>query len=235
MRRVGFAVAGLIVVMASACASVPTSRDGGLTDEVVPDLLGGDTSSEEEETEAAPAGETLVDINRLGDLRVAPERKRTGYSRSSFKHWSDFDEDGCNTRNEVLIEESLLAITVGPRCRLVGGAWFSPYDGKETTRPSTFDVDHFVPLAEAWDSGARDWTPEEREQYANDLEHTDALIAVTGSSNRSKSDKDPAQWLPPREEFLCTYAATWIEIKIEWDLAADPDEVAALEEVLTNC
>lgn len=225
--------AAALIATASGCATAPSVTDRGLTDEVVPGLLGADAA--DEPVEAEPAGETRADPNLLSLVRVAPERKRTGYSRSSFKHWSDFDEDGCNTRNEVLIEESLLAITIGPRCRLIGGSWFSPYDGKTTTRPSTFDVDHFVPLAEAWDSGARDWSAQEREQYANDLDHADALIAVTASSNRSKSDKDPAEWLPPREDFLCTYAATWIDIKIEWDLAADHDEVAALEEVLEEC
>lgn len=232
-RCFGLLVTALLIATASACATAPSPRAAGPTDASVPDPLDDGTTSDV--AEAEPSGETRPDPERLNDLRVAPERKRTGYSRSRFKHWSDFDEDGCNTRNEVLIEESFLEITIGPRCRLIGGSWFSPYDGKTTTRPSTFDVDHFVPLAEAWDSGARDWTAEEREQYANDLDHADALIAVTGSSNRSKSDRDPAQWLPSRDEFLCTYAATWIDIKVEWDLAADPDEVAALQEILADC
>lgn len=234
-RRIAVMLLVASALTASACGSAPTTQQfSDPTDEVSPDLLDPPVTDQPILEPEAP-GETTVDPELLEDLTVADEVQRTGYKRSSFKHWSDLDEDGCNTRNEVLIEESLLAITIGPRCKLIGGSWFSPYDGKTTTRPSSFDVDHFVPLAEAWDSGADAWSPEEREQYANDVDHRDALIAVTASSNRSKSDQDPAEWLPPREEFLCTYAATWIDIKLEWRLAVDEDELAALEEVLADC
>ncbi|MEV0976570.1 hypothetical protein [Streptomyces sp. NPDC049915] len=56
-----------------------------------------------------------------------------------------------------------------------------------------------VPLAEAWDSGAWHWSPEEREAYANDLGDDRALIAVSATSNRSKADQDPTTWLSPAE------------------------------------
>lgn len=65
-------------------------------------------------------------------------------------------------------------------------------------------------LAEAWDSGASEWTAERREQYANDLGSERSLVAVTARSNRSKSDKDPAQWLPPAAAAQCTYASDWV-------------------------
>lgn len=233
-RAATLAIVGAVLVVAAACGSTPTTQLADPTGEVDPTLLD-ETPTDSPIVETEAPGETRADPAVLDDLTVAPEAKRTGYKRSSFKHWSDLDEDGCNTRNEVLLEESLLAITVGPRCRLIGGSWFSPYDGKTTTKPSTFDVDHYVPLAEAWDSGAKAWSPEEREAYANDVDHADALIAVTASSNRSKSDQDPAEWMPPREEFRCTYAATWVGIKLAWSLTVDEDEMAALRDVLDDC
>jgi hypothetical protein len=78
----------------------------------------------------------------------------------------------------------------GDDCALTGGEWLSYYDGKTVTDPSRLDIDHMVPLAEAWDSGAAEWTAERREAYANDLGAEHSLVAVTAKSNRSKGDKD---------------------------------------------
>ena len=77
------------------------------------------------------------------------------------------------------------------------GTWKSPYDGETWTKPSDVDIDHIVPLAEAWRSGASDWTQDERQELANDLSIAQ-LIAVTDNVNQSKGDKDPAKWMPPR-------------------------------------
>jgi hypothetical protein len=54
--------------------------------------------------------------------------------------------------------------------------------------------------------GASAWTAARCEAYANDQGRPTSLIAVSVSSNRSKSDKDPADWLPV-EAFRCEYAA----------------------------
>ena len=97
------------------------------------------------------------------------------------------------------------------------------------------DVDHLVPLAEAWRSGAHAWDDARRRAFANDLDEPDALVAVTATSNRQKGDKDPAGWLPPRREQWCWYASAWIRVKAKWDLTADPDEAAALRQVLASC
>jgi hypothetical protein len=99
---------------------------------------------------------------------VRPE-DRTGYVRAKFKHWIDADGDGCSTRQEVLKQEAVTAPVQGPGCALSGGSWVSAYDGATTGDARQFDIDHLVPLAEAWDSGASAWTSKEREAYANDL------------------------------------------------------------------
>jgi hypothetical protein len=169
----------------------------------------------------------------LESLRVAAE-SRTGYNRDLFEHWIDADGDGCNTRIEVLQAETRTPIT-GTGCDLTGGSWFSEYDGATTTNASTFDVDHVVPLAEAWDSGANAWTAERRRDFANDLANPGSLIAVSASSNRSKSDQDPAEWVPPRTEYRCTYATDYVRVKKVWDLAVDAAELASLRGVVSSC
>ena len=114
------------------------------------------------------------------------------YSRANFKHWIDADGDGCDTRQEVLITERVSGSGPTNKSCIFTGSWKSQYDGASTTVSSSFDVDHMIPLAEAWRSGAAGWTSKTRENFANDLDFAGSLIAVTASSNRSKSDRDPA-------------------------------------------
>ena len=165
---------------------------------------------------------------------ITPEQEG-GYDRKLFKHWSDLDKDGCDTRREVLIEESRTPVTVGSGCSITGGSWYSAFDGTETMDPSKFDVDHMVPLKEAWDSGAWEWSPEQRQAFANDMSIPESLIAVSASSNRSKGARDPAEWLPPRQEFHCQYVDAWIEVKKLWNLSMDQAEHDAIAEVRANC
>lgn len=168
----------------------------------------------------------------LASLTVSTE-VRTGYVRTLFKHWIDADGDGCDTRDEVLIAESVNRVQVGARCDLIGGGWVSSYDGLAVTNPSDLDIDHMVPLAEAWDSGARKWSSAQRQAYANDLGDPRALIAVTASSNRSKSDQDPADWLPDLN--VCQYVQNWIAVKVRWRLSINKAEKTALRSTLGKC
>ncbi|MFF2191280.1 HNH endonuclease family protein [Streptomyces sp. NPDC058155] len=160
---------------------------------------------------------------------------RTGYDRSKFKHWTDADKNSCNTRAEVLIAESRVAPTVEAGCKVTAGQWYSYYDGVIVTVPSQLDVDHMVPLAEAWDEGAKDWAAKRREAYANDISVERSLVAVTAKTNRSKSDQDPADWLPPLADAHCQYAADWVATKLRWDLTADAREINALRGVASGC
>ncbi|WP_405584227.1 HNH endonuclease family protein [Streptomyces sp. NBC_01092] len=169
-------------------------------------------------------------------LPVAAE-VRDGYERTSFKHWNAgrIPSDGCNTRAEVLLAEAVDRPEVLPGCKLSGGRWWSYYDSKWLTSASALDVDHMVPLAEAWDSGASQWTAQRRESYANDLAVNPSLVAVSAASNRSKADQDPAEWLPPTVEVACHYAAEWISTKLRWGLTADAAEREALTQLAEAC
>ena len=169
----------------------------------------------------------------IGDLPVAAEN-RTGYSRDLFQHWIDADGDGCNTRNEVLIAEAEEAPTVGSSCSLSGGRWYSYYDGLSWTLTSDIDIDHMVPLAEAWDSGADSWTTSRRQSFANDLTRPQ-LLAVTDNVNQSKGDQDPATWMPSRSAYRCTYVRAWVQVKYYYDLSVDASEKSALQNHLASC
>ncbi len=154
------------------------------------------------------------------------------YSRKAFKHWIT-QADGCSTREVVLILEAVGGTRQG--CAVVGATWVSMYDAAQTGAPGSFDIDHVVPLKEAWLSGADSWTPERRQAFANDLGYADSLIAVSASSNRSKSDKDPARWMPPNPAVHCTYIAAWVAVKYRWNLAMDDAERQKVDSVLASC
>ncbi|OMI34354.1 putative secreted protein [Streptomyces sparsogenes DSM 40356] len=170
----------------------------------------------------------------IADLPVADEN-RTGYERTKFRHWVDADRDGCNTRAEVLIEEAVEPPTVSAGCVLTGGTWHSYYDDADQTEARALDIDHMVPLAEAWDSGASAWSAGERQAYANDLDDERSLVAVTARENRRKADQDPAEWLPSATGALCRYVTEWTAVKTRWGLSADWREAAALVELAADC
>ncbi|MBW5483449.1 HNH endonuclease family protein [Streptomyces bambusae] len=187
-------------------------------------------------TPAHAADTTLPLADAVKALPLAAE-SRDGYQRTSFRHWNSgkIPTDGCNTRAEVLLAEARQAPEVLPGCKLAGGLWWSYYDAKWLSPGSALDVDHMVPLAEAWDSGASQWTPERREAYANDLDSERSLVAVSAASNRSKADQDPAEWLPPAVDATCRYVSEWTATKLRWGLALDLAEQEALAQHAEAC
>jgi hypothetical protein len=170
----------------------------------------------------------------IASLTVAGE-VRTGYDRDLFPHWIDVDSDGCNTRYEVLIAEATTAPAVGSGCSLSRGRWYSYYNNASYTLPSDLDIDHVVALAEAWDSGARSWTTTRRRSYANDLGEARSLIAVKDSVNQSKSDDDPAEWMPPYSGARCRFIQEWVVVKKRWGLSVDAAEKSALTSYAGSC
>ncbi|MFI8916483.1 HNH endonuclease family protein [Streptomyces sp. NPDC053513] len=189
---------------------------------------------------AVPSAPAVAEVVGLADavkqIPVADE-SRDGYTRNQFKHWNTGLDpaDGCNTRTEVLLSEAVVAPEVAAGCKLSGGSWVSYYDGQEVNDPAKLDIDHMVPLAEAWDSGASAWTPARREAYANDQGAAASLVAVTARTNRSKADQDPAQWMPPLPDAHCRYVGEWTATKLRWGLSADRDEVQALAVYAEAC
>lgn len=167
---------------------------------------------------------------RLAELTVAEERPMTGYSREEFPHW--LSEDGCTTRQRVLLRDGV-GVETDENCQPVSGEWFSPFDNETVTSASEVDIDHMVPLANAWRSGADGWDEETRRAFANDLDNPQ-LIAVTAASNRSKGDQSPADWQPV-EEYWCVYGLAWTATKHAYGLTVTEEEHEALTEMLDTC
>ncbi|MFD5325379.1 HNH endonuclease family protein [Streptomyces sp. NPDC127092] len=168
----------------------------------------------------------------LASLTVKAEGSSTGYSRDLFPHW--ITQSGtCNTR-EVVLKRDGVNVVQDSSCAAVSGSWFSEYDGATWTVASDLDIDHVVPLAEAWRSGANSWTTSKRQGFANDLTRPQ-LIAVTDNVNQSKGDQDPGEWMPPRTSYHCMYARMWVQVKYYYGLSVDSAEKSALQSVLNGC
>jgi len=168
----------------------------------------------------------------LDQLVVAPEGSLDGYSRERFPHWNE-GPDGCSTREAVLKRDGK-DVQVGSDCYPTSGTWVSPYDDATWSKASDLDIDHVVPLAAAWRSGAAKWTDEQRQAFANDLEGPQ-LIAVTDNVNQEKSDQTPDHWMPPSQGYHCRYATMWIGSKHKYQLTVTDAEKAALQQALGSC
>ncbi|MEU4659038.1 HNH endonuclease family protein [Streptomyces sp. NPDC023723] len=167
----------------------------------------------------------------LASLTVATEN-RTGYDRDLFPHW--ITQSGtCNTRETVLKRDGSNVVT-DSACASTSGSWYSVYDGATWTAASDVDIDHLVPLAEAWDSGASGWTTARRQSFANDLTRPQ-LIAVTDNVNQAKGDQDPATWMPSRTAYHCTYLRAWVQVKYYYGLSVDSAEKSTLTSGLASC
>ena len=184
-------------------------------------------------TAAPAAAEAERPLVLVEQLTVAAE-SGAGYQRELFAYGIDADGDGCDTRREVLIAESTTPARVSPSCS-VAGTWVSYYDGVTHTDPAAVEIDHTVALAEAWDSGARTWSSEQRKAFGNDTDLSAALNVLTTAVNRAKLDKDIAAWLPPAASAHCRYARDWLQVKYKWDLSIDPAEKTALVNLLRAC
>ena len=190
---------------------------------------------EEQETAEPEPQWRRDDFDALMTLTVEPEGSASiVYDRDDYDIYSGRDENGCNTRDRVLMEEAVRVISVDDDCNIIG-VWFSWLDGKTVSEAGELQIAHLVSLSEAHDSGAWRWDLERRKAFNNDLEHPETLSAVSKAVNRSKWAYDPSEWRPPLQSAWCRFARDWISVKLTWDLTADTDEVTALAEMLQTC
>ncbi|WCZ35647.1 hypothetical protein CHEID_00325 [Corynebacterium heidelbergense] len=174
----------------------------------------------------------------LGSLQVKGRAPQTGYSREQFgQRWKDVDRNGCDQRNDVLGRDLVDVQRKGP-CKVTSGLLHDPYSGRDIRferGPQTSEavqVDHVVALDDAWQKGAQQWAPEQREVFANDEEN---LLAVDGSLNQQKGAGDTATWLPPNESYRCAYVARQVHIKAKYQLWVTQAERDAMVQWLGRC
>ena len=177
----------------------------------------------------------------LAALAVKGRAPRTGYDRALFgQAWADVDRNGCDTRNDVLRRDLrpyvLKSGTKG--CVVLSGTLHDPYSGQTIafvrgrSTSSSVQIDHVVPLSDAWQKGAQQWTTPKRTALANDPLN---LLAVDGPTNQHKSDGDAATWLPPNKAYRCSYAARQIAVKAKYGLWVTGAEKDALTRILAGC
>ena len=187
-------------------------------------------------------------VDVLDGIAVIPDRvKGYDYRRDAFgESWTDDTtapggHNGCDTRNDILdrdlIDKTYVAISRCPDA-VATGVLLDPYTnatvaftrGEQTG--ADVQIDHLVPLALAWDLGARSWTEEMRVRFANDPAN---LIAVAGDANQNKGDQQPARWMPPNEAFHCQYAMQFIAVLRGYRLPVDAASVPVLEQAAQSC
>ena len=223
MRQTLRRAAVLVMLFAVSVASISCSEMGAL-----PQELGG-----------ANAGRVPANAGKaLKKLEVSPPGSMAGYDREDFPHWSDAQEFGwrvsdssCDVREAALIRDGK-DVVVGQGCDVESGRWRDPYTTRAYTDPLDIDIDHLVPLANAHRSGASEWDEARRERYANDPGN---LLSVEDNANQEKGDKGPEAWKPPNRAIWCQYARRWIGVKSGYDLTINPQEKAALKEMLSTC
>jgi hypothetical protein len=215
---------------AAAAASAALLALGGVSacDVTYADPDAGTATDTGSGSDTGDAGDATA---RLKTLAVARAASMKGYSRDRFPHWRTAGAN-CDVRDTVLKRDGTKVKVKG--CNVTAGKWTSAYDGKAFTDPSLVDIDHMVPLANAWRSGAATWDDDKRSDFANDLEEPQ-LIAVSAASNRSKGDQDPSTWKPKLTKSWCQYAEDWIAVKSHWKLTVTTAEKAALTDMLETC
>jgi hypothetical protein len=182
-------------------------------------------------------------LTLLDTIPVKGRAPKTGYSRFQFgQPWTDdVDVEGghnhCDTRNDILRRD--LSNVVPPTgCVVQSGVLHDPYTGKDIpfNRDEGTDVlvqvDHVVPLLDAWQKGAQQWDQPKRTQFANDPLN---LLAVSGKANRNKKAGDVATWLPSNKDFRCAYVTRVVDVKAKYGVWMTQDEHDAASRILTKC
>lgn len=166
-----------------------------------------------------------------------PEPRYTVYLRSLYKHWIDADNDCQDSRQEVLIRDSIgrVDFETAENCVVKHGQWVDPYTGESFREPRQLDIDHVVPLKNAHESGAWKWPAEKRQEFANYLADRRHLLAVKASENRKKGAKGPDRYMPPASAFHCDYVQEWVRIKRTWGLSLTASEQRAVTAISAGC
>jgi hypothetical protein len=183
------------------------------------------------------AQSVVVNVSAQGYVSPPTSYNEDGsYDRRAFRHWTDEDRDCQDTRQEVLIAESVIPVTLDTKgCRVLQGEWHDPYTGRVFTDPRQLQVDHVVALGWAYYHGAWQWDKEKKRAFANDLENPEHLIAVFGPANQAKGRLGPDDYKPQNRAHWCQFGRDWMAITQRWDLMLTWREFSAIADLLGTC
>ena len=248
LLRAALATIVIALGILSLLAVAGCSEAEQIADEILRELeTAGDTTTQQQASGSGPSTATGAPAppqateaeELLTRLTIGPVGSMSGYNRDLFPHWASdataygwTEPDGsCDVRDAALVRDGK-GVRVDEDCSFLSGTWTGPYTGQTFTDTEDVDIDHIVPLANAWRSGASGWSTADREAYANDPE---VLLSVDDSTNQGKGDKGPEAWRPPNESYWCEYSRRWVDIKFTWALTVNSPEKSALEEMLSTC
>jgi len=172
----------------------------------------------------------LLSFEHIQSQFPSPE---TPYNRKvQFGTWIKDRTDGTcmDTRGKVLVRDSSSTVSYRSNgCTVASGDWDDPYSGKHFVSASDIQIDHFVPLKNAYMTGGFEWDQKKRCLYANFLGNEFHLLSVSGTENMRKSDSSPSKYMPPDRKFACVYLKHWLQVKTVWALRVTPKEASAIQ------
>lgn len=182
----------------------------------------------------------LLKWNRTSSSSESISKEK--YNRAvHFGRWiNDPNNETCyNTRAQVLMRDSKVSVSlkITNKCIVASGEWLDPYSDSTITEASGIDIDHMVPLKNAYEAGAWKWHFKSRCLYANYMGLKTHLISVSKHENRTKSDNSPAAYLPSSEKYVCKYIKDWLVVKSIWNLKMNEAEASGIAEAVEkyNC
>jgi hypothetical protein len=188
------------------------------------------------QADSAPSGLSIIEA-QVTKGRAA----KTGYTRAQFgQTWADVDQNGCDTRNDILKRDLTGQVYKEKtrECVVLSGTLIDPFSGETinfvrgNVSSMEVQIDHVVALSNAWQTGAVKLSIKDRTAFANDPMN---LLAVKGRLNSQKSDGDAATWLPPLKSYRCDYVARQIAVKIKYKLWFTAPEKEAMVRILKSC
>ena len=154
------------------------------------------------------------------------------YAREEFGSWAV--KQCISTRVKVLKEESASPVVWEGPCKVVSGEWVDRWTNESLGKPELIEIDHTVPLVNAWRSGAWAWSDSKRRAFLNDLSK-DHLVVTSADTNGKKGGRGPEEWKPDDEATWCEYARAWARIKHQWKLTVTHAEWRALKKMAGTC
>lgn len=189
----------------------------------------GTTSGNDKTSGAQPPADTKeTNLDTLSALTIG-DPQTVDYRRSEWKHWIGTP---CDTRETVLAEQGKDVTKDPATCKVLSGSWVDPYGGETFSNAGDLDIDHVIPLGYVAKHGGQNWSPEKKQQFANDRTQ---LLAVSAKENRSKSDKGPENYMPPKREFQCEYSKKWVTTAKKYGITVTEGDKRALKAGLQKC